>query len=482
MYIQRISIITTLCDFTEEFIKQLDKVNVKEIEVIFISRDVFNISKLLDFQKNYQNSKIHISPIYYQFNSAKTITLKLAHLAKFRWLLIWNFTEIPKAVDLDVLLDFYCENQLLGFIGGIINSQSIQSITMVQTPSKPKCVDFLSRDCLFLERKHYNKIYGNIEISPRFNTELSMAEIANSESLKLIVIPAHNKYFSEPNEWSAEDVKDFTYKVVNSGHIQKKWPEINLKILPKLISSNHFSKLSDRNQFSVTVFGCQRSGTTWINSLLGKCFSNTISFSENQTFDYLLDGLTLSADYLQKVISLQTTFLVSERESYLSASNRLLKIFILRNPLSVCWSLIYHFDALDDVFQYRKTRFSNSVISIFNSHPLKIQKAICLYMDSLETANLLLDKNLILISYENFVEQFINSMQALYDRVAEFSLGACGSLSRNIPSVENFVDRKPLKKYLNMSIPEKKMINSICKVNYLNLKRMCINVSNHKLR
>lgn len=133
---------------------------------------------------------------------------------------------------------------------------------------------------------------------------------------------------------------------------------------------------------------------------------------------------------------------------------------------------MYHFKALDAVFRYRRKRFSSLVRNICSEAPTDLEKAISLYQDGLETANELMDKQLILVSYERFVEDAYSSITILHDLVAKRSKGRCGAIINTATSIEASVDDFPLTKFIQLSVSEKETILDKCEDQYRKIKKV----------
>jgi hypothetical protein len=130
------------------------------------------------------------------------------------------------------------------------------------------------------------------------------------------------------------------------------WPEIHRRVLPALPPGTLFDRLARIEQMTILVTGCQRSGTRWLTKLLGATLSDASAPRELDGCSFLLLGHELPLDGIS-VLVLQTTFANIETASYAPLPERVPVVLLVRNPFSVCWSLVYNWQNLALEYAYR---------------------------------------------------------------------------------------------------------------------------------
>ena len=302
--------------------------------------------------------------------------------------------------------------------------------------------------------------------------------------MSLVLLPHHGNYSLQKLYWTDQEYIRFSYLYLNPDFKPKKWDEINEIWLSTLNGETYLNRLHELEHPSILVLGCQRSGTTWINLLLGKMINRLLALDENQSFDFLFDGLRLDSHLGHHTYTLQTTFLVSERASYLSIPVDTLCIFVLRNPFSVCWSLLYHFSAFDTVWHARQRRFDPALVEHFGMNPSKLEKAMCLYLDSLHTARFLLEHSpgkTIIVDYDQLVLHCAESVEQIFRLIKDIDPAFPGEFLNSEccfnPNVD--VSTDPLNKHQLLSECERYTIKAYCEQEYLSLRGKSFNANYH---
>lgn len=124
----------------------------------------------------------------------------------------------------------------------------------------------------------------------------------------------------------------------------KNWKEFRLKVRNK---KGYFLRRLDDFQNSILVTGCQRSGTTMLSRII-----TTSDGMVNYWFgrDDELDAALILAGYVEHIpkgrYCFQTTYLNECYKEYFEHNNGHKIIWVLRNPFSVVYSLLYNWNSL----------------------------------------------------------------------------------------------------------------------------------------
>jgi len=102
-------------------------------------------------------------------------------------------------------------------------------------------------------------------------------------------------------------------------------------------------------------------------------------------------------------------------------------------------------------------------------------------MDSLETAKVLGESGLVLVSYDNFVKQISYSLSCLDQVLFNLLEGACGYPREGLQPLTCFINPKVLSRQICFSDEENHKILEICDGKFRELERDCINVSHREL-
>lgn len=409
----------------------------------------------------------------------------IGRLAKYRLVLFWWINQAINPSDLHYLTSLKTRYSVLGLSG--LRKANLQEFfntsSWVANVDEVTQVDYLHKHAILLHRK--------ILFSPFFNQQslnsqsfcFNLSRYLLDNKSRLIVVPTTTEYGIDAPSWCREDYIKYTYLYLNANYDRKNWKQINSEILPFLESGTHFRRLHSIQNPAILVMGCQRSGTTWMNRLVGKFLSSVFSLTENETFDFLLDGLNIPNELNKNyTLCLQTTFIVCERESYLNAPTNSVNICLIRNPLSVCWSLLYHFNAFDMVWDYRSSQIPQKLTKRFNNNLTRVEKAILLYLDSIYTFEILKmerPETTVVVDFDCLV----NNTESTIHQIGKVCQNIWGNKFVSFPSQNPEFDLgvsspelATLVKYKTLPPEEYEMIESNCYAAYTNLLTEAINV------
>ena len=161
------------------------------------------------------------------------------------------------------------------------------------------------------------------------------------------------------------------------------WPDIYRRIARDVPRGQLFHKLDVDQRRFVFITGCQRSGTSWLRRSLGRVLRDADAPKELDVANLLLTG---APQPTAPVVVLQTTFANVYPESYSALPPGIPVILAVRNPYSVCRSLVYNWDSLDVEYAHRCGGEAGAHLS---SEEQRWQAAVEIYCGSLR-ANLAL--------------------------------------------------------------------------------------------
>jgi hypothetical protein len=257
--------------------------------------------------------------------------------------------------------------------------------------------------------------------------------------------------------------------MISKGYKQNKIK--NWKQFRKKVRNNNGPLLSCLKNFpcSVLVTGCQRSGTTMLSRIITQSKGMTdFWFSKDEELDaaLILSGnikINRTGRYC-----FQTTYLNECYDEYFNNKEDGHKIiWVLRNPNSVVYSLLYNWKrwALNELFEYCGVHFLNeqdmSRYKKFGRWGVSLAKRACISYNAKllqlrEIITVMGTNSVMVIDYENLVKNPIDLLPPIYQ----------------------FIDLEFDKKYANQihsrslnkkkKLPEKiqRMVNAICEPVY----------------
>lgn len=369
-----------------------------------------------------------------------------ASLAKYRICILWTTDLLIPDGLIDRLLEVYHENKLLGISGCASEDMTEYFLGLKDSLcQQTKPINYLESCGLMLDRK-FLQLY-NIPFSNPKNRQAMLWVQANAQrrlnaELELLPItidrPIQKLDSTMLNQLKVETSLACSNENFSFDNYQN-WEEINLSILPKVPKGSHFHKLPSSKYKNLLVFGSQRTGTTWVAKSLGRYLPKTFSFTEKQTFYFLLQDYSLpniDAD----VLVFQTTFINNEIESYENSSKNTQLLLMARNPFSVVCSLLYNFGFVNPVYMYNKTRMQD--YDFVNHEENNLKKAIEIYRQSMRVSlNMIkkFDRSKIKVVFYN--DMVLNTQEVLVD-IAKFLNIDCSSvLKTNFQKTTHYLSK-----------------------------------------
>jgi hypothetical protein len=123
------------------------------------------------------------------------------------------------------------------------------------------------------------------------------------------------------------------------------WSGLYERMLRAPSPAHLFERVRQEDRRFVLVTGCQRSGTTWMRKLLAQTLPGAAAPKELEVGKFLINGDPLDLPGASIVV-LQTTFANSYPDCFARLPANVPVIMLLRNPYSVCRSLVYNWDSL----------------------------------------------------------------------------------------------------------------------------------------
>jgi hypothetical protein len=314
-------------------------------------------------------------------------------IAEYEPCLLWDTTMTMPETLVDDLQKFYETDHLVGISGRRLEGASAFSTCPVfRSVEKATPVDHLEIRGMMLHRKFLR--IPDTHYFERYNQNLGIWITANARrnlGAQCSVVPIRSsvlKRCAEGEEQpSSKDINekevDFALAYLNHSRSFRDWPEINASILPAIEPGTHFQRLKDLKYDNLLVFGCQRSGTTWLSRHIGQSFQEAFTLTEEQSFHFLLEDFVFPAIRARHVV-FQTTFISTEVESYENCPHNTKFLLMIRNPFAVCWSFIHNFELLSNVYQYRKA--SMKAADLIPHFEGELGMALQIYRQSMRTA------------------------------------------------------------------------------------------------
>ncbi|RJO60192.1 hypothetical protein C4544_05890 [candidate division WS5 bacterium] len=237
--------------------------------------------------------------------------------------------------------------------------------------------------------------------------------------------------------------------------------EVRQKKMPLLLRLNEFPE-------SVLISGCQRSGTTMLSRIITQS-DGMVNFWSGRD-DELDAALILSGvrQYNSKGRHcFQTTYVnecVNEYYSLLNGHMGHKLIWVLRNPFSVVFSMLYNWNdfALNELFEFcgmqlfNRRRSENSYSYLHKGEISRLERACFAYNGKtsqvFELINGLKKNTMMVIDYEYLINKQELILPFIYQHI-------------NIPYQENYladIYDKSVHKYKMLSTKDRKIIESIC--------------------
>lgn len=369
---------------------------VKQIIVVNDNQNItYSLDKLGIEEKELFNTKI----IFVNFTSkiGERAFIVAGQLAEQELCFLWETESYPPSNFgfIEDLCCFYERDKLVGLLGqrleGVVDWLSSTQLYKVENETP---VDYLDPCGMVLHRQFLQ--LPDTDFSERYSQHIGIWICANAKfnmGASLSVVPI-NTFILEKQQKQIKKLNplhninelqlDFAIAYLNHNRLYRDWTEINVSILPSIKAGSHFEVLPPAPYTNLLVFGCQRSGTTWISKCIGEYFPSAFSFTEEQTFHFLLNGYILPKIQAQYLV-FQTTFINTEVESYYNAPINTKILLLLRNPYSVCHSLIYNFQLLEIVYGYRKNTMIEADF-VDNTITTELKMSLEIYRHSIRNA------------------------------------------------------------------------------------------------
>jgi hypothetical protein len=391
-------------------------------------------------------------------------------LARYRRVLFWLVDDPICEDDLRRLLNAFSPDRAVGLWGGRLNEEIDLSASSWLTPCHLEKVDYLDGRAIMFDRS-LTTLRGLAALTEDDGYS-GLSQALLDAGVELCAVPHSGRYRVDAPSWTPADYYWFVQTRLNPGFRCRTWAELNYELMPTILPGTHFQRLlNDGHSHSIIVTGCQRSGTTLMYQLLGQTLRGTLALSEIQSCEYLLGELKLPRPR-SHLLALQATFMVSERESFLSLPEGHLIVFLLRNPLSVCWSLLYHFGALDLIWHSRGPHVSHAIRSQFGNPPSLIASAAMMYLDSLDTAKAIMTNrpgSSIVVDYDALVEDYRDTIEQISFKFNDLCPGTHTVLQE---TCDADIRREPMNNRNDLSHQEEQFILDACNDEYLMLRKM----------
>lgn len=244
----------------------------------------------------------------------------------------------------------------------------------------------------------------------------------------------------------------------------------------KEVRSNgcHLLKCLGEYSAPVLVTGCQRSGTT----LLARIFRHSDGFVDFQTGrdDELDAALILSGRELFNGVGrycFQTTYVNECYPEYLAHKNNVKMIWVLRNPYSVVWSMVYNWErfALNELYhacgeKYHTASRRNILGRWLLPGVDRLTKACLAYKGKtaqvLELSKRFPSSNLLVIEYDDLILHSRKLLPKIYDFVNEPYLD----------SYSEGIHAKSVSKFTSFSPRKRAIIEEHCATTYSEALRL----------
>jgi len=242
---------------------------------------------------------------------------------------------------------------------------------------------------------------------------------------------------------------------------KRSWKRFN-----KNIATGRRPLLQELRRFpdAVLVAGCQRSGTTAVTRVL----TNSPGFTNFRiTQDNELDAALILSGEIQYAEPgrhcFQTTYLNDSYREYLTSGSTFQLIWILRNPLSVVYSMLYHWRvfALEDLYRrcgapVAKPYFLRTAQGVTREGPSQLEKACFSYVGKSiqvrDLASSLPKHRLMIIDYDELCLAPDMILPNVFQFVGvEFNLGYADSLNSS-----------SLNKASHLTTAEESLVSDIC--------------------
>ena len=323
--------------------------------------------------------------------------IKLCIQSKHRHcILMQNVSDIPHVFFSDQ------SNGVLGISG--FNLMNNGTVVPIHDVSSRRNVDMLGFSLLRVPREvFHHEIFGDLW-KTRHDINIWISYVASLLDLDRIVVPA----FDVSQNITLSD----TQRVLASRlflNQDEKWFSWHTFSCTKGRESQYWMSVKRPHQFDyhtlLYTLGSQRSGTTWFNQLLGQLSPTVHSLDEEDTVRFLLDNYSL-LNLRSRYLALQLTFMHTQVDAiYRLMLQEARVLLMLRNPYSICWSLLYHHETLHLEWFYRQVYMRTNDIVLIKEHE-ELGWAISLVKHSLKAHKVLIDRiaDLVhIISYDRLV-------------------------------------------------------------------------------
>lgn len=239
------------------------------------------------------------------------------------------------------------------------------------------------------------------------------------------------------------------------------WSSIH-QIFPTLpLGAALFDRLRRVGVRVVLVTGCQRSGTTWLTRLLAGSLDRAMAPKELEACNFLVYRNDIPLDKASALV-LQTTFANVEIESYARLQDEVCVILLARNPFSVCWSMVYHWQNLTLEYDFRKRTIREEDCVQVEPEPWRM--ALELYRHSMRSGLKILSdrpRRTRLLVYDELVHNVPACVRAL-----EMFLDIPLTLSaQNVTA-----DLVPSQKHQSLPVPFRNLIEQHCEPSFIRLQ------------
>lgn len=260
-----------------------------------------------------------------------------------------------------------------------------------------------------------------------------------------------------------------------SNHIYHEESITNWRQFRKVTANNkQLLKTLDKFPNSILVAGCQRSGTTMVSRIITESEGMTnywFGSDDELSAALILSGLVKHEP--QGRYCFQTTYLDDHYREYFDHADKFKLVWLLRNPFSVAYSLMYNWrqEALENTFRHCGSQLLHSSqkwkYQLFGNRAVsRVTKACLLYNHKItqlfELNEYLGQDQLIIIDYDDLVLNREAALQRLFKFIdVTFH-----------PEYALKIHQNSLQKSDLLSEEEQKTITVLSEPNYIQAKKL----------
>lgn len=380
-----------------EVIALIDEFHNTEVVEVFLSSNAFLDVRLFRTSRK---------------NKGKDL-IRICAQAKYETCLIVRSSEVIPSSMFDLVFD-----GVVGVAGANLSTDGrIESIYDVDVLTQ---VSIVTYPVIRVPRYVFHHHIFNNPWDTRTNTDVWISFVATQKlNLPCVVVPVDvDSVSSKSFSLQDEQIILISTLFLNGDFDWIRWYRESYFKFTERHFWESLTRSSHLNDYSlVFTLGCQRSGTTWLNGVLGKALANTFSLDEEDSLRYLVGGSRLSK-LTSSMLAFQLTFMHTQLDALERLAYDSTKfLLLLRNPYSICWSLLYHHETIHLEWFYRR-HFIPSDEQIRVPRHEELGWAINLFRNSMHSHRHLLHQfkdRMFVIPYDTLVNEHSLVLESIAD-------------------------------------------------------------------